>query len=148
MLELLGSLLLIVLAGYLILGLLISVVVSRLSPSTVQSIEKQFDSIISPTTFGPTGAADAQKELQRILDGLQTGSAIQRKIHLVENAMVNAVALPNGDIVVFSGLLRECKSENELAMVLGHELGHFEHRDRHRDEIERPPACGCRERAC
>ncbi len=129
LLELLCSLLLIALAFYFILGLLVGFVVGRLSPSTVQSIEKQFSAIISPSTFGANGSAEAEKELQRILDGLQQGAPIQRKVHLVEDEMVNAVALPNGDIVVFSGLLRECKSENELAMVLGHELGHFEHRD-------------------
>ena len=42
---------------------------------------------------------------------------------------MNAVALPGGNIVVFAGLLKEIKSENELAMILGHELGHFAHRD-------------------
>lgn len=42
---------------------------------------------------------------------------------------VNAVALPGGVIIVYAGLLREVESENELMMVLAHELGHFAHRD-------------------
>ena len=42
---------------------------------------------------------------------------------------VNALALPGGNIVVFSGLLEQVESENELAMVLAHELAHFAHRD-------------------
>ena len=41
----------------------------------------------------------------------------------------NAFALPGGVIVVTSGLLDGVGSENELAFVLGHELGHFRHRD-------------------
>jgi Zn-dependent protease with chaperone function len=32
-------------------------------------------------------------------------------------------------MVVFSGLLAEMTSENELAFVLAHELGHYAHRD-------------------
>ncbi len=41
----------------------------------------------------------------------------------------NAVALPGGVIAVTHGLLENVESENELAFVLGHELGHFRHRD-------------------
>ena len=43
---------------------------------------------------------------------------------------MNALALPGDRIVIFSGLVNRVKSENELMMVLGHELGHFAHRDR------------------
>lgn len=41
----------------------------------------------------------------------------------------NALALPGGLVVVTTGLLDDAESENELAFVLGHELGHFRHRD-------------------
>ena len=42
---------------------------------------------------------------------------------------VNALALPGQRIVVFRGLLEAVASENELDMVLAHELGHFAGRD-------------------
>ncbi|HAC64518.1 MAG TPA: peptidase M48, partial [Cyanothece sp. UBA12306] len=32
-------------------------------------------------------------------------------------------------IIIFEGLVKAVKSENELMMILGHELGHFTHRD-------------------
>ena len=51
------------------------------------------------------------------------------RIHLSERPQMNAVALPGGTIVVYQGLIDAVESENELAMVLGHELGHFAHRD-------------------
>ncbi len=41
----------------------------------------------------------------------------------------NAFALPGGAVVVTSGLLDRVESENELAFILGHELGHFRNRD-------------------
>lgn len=50
-------------------------------------------------------------------------------IYLSDSDDVNAIALPGGRIVVFNGLLKQVASENELAMVLAHELGHFAHRD-------------------
>lgn len=42
---------------------------------------------------------------------------------------VNAFAVPGGGIIVLSGLLKKLKSEEELSMVLGHEIGHQMHRD-------------------
>ena len=39
------------------------------------------------------------------------------------------MALPGGLIVVTQGLLDQVESENELAFVLGHELGHYRNRD-------------------
>ncbi len=41
----------------------------------------------------------------------------------------NAVALPGGLIVVTTGLLSVVDSENELAFVMAHELGHYRNRD-------------------
>ncbi len=41
----------------------------------------------------------------------------------------NAVALPGGFILVSDGLLEGVASENELAFVLAHEIGHFHNRD-------------------
>lgn len=51
------------------------------------------------------------------------------RVSITDSPDLNAGAFPGGAIVVTSGLLGEVKSENELAFVLGHELGHF--RGRH-----------------
>ncbi len=37
---------------------------------------------------------------------------------------VNAFALPGGKVGVYTGLLRLAKSDDELAIVMGHEIGH------------------------
>ena len=70
--------------------------------------------------------------LHRLLKALPPDSPLRRynfSVRVADSKEVNAVALPGGRIVVFSGLLVQARSENELAMVLGHELGHYAHRD-------------------
>jgi predicted Zn-dependent protease len=44
--------------------------------------------------------------------------------HVVDDASVNAFALPGGYVYVTRGLLTHINSEAELAAVLGHEIGH------------------------
>jgi predicted Zn-dependent protease len=46
------------------------------------------------------------------------------EFHVVNDASVNAFALPGGFIYVTRGLLAYMNSEAELATVLGHEIGH------------------------
>ena len=43
--------------------------------------------------------------------------------------MVNAVALPGGQVLIFDGLLQDAESADEVAGVLAHEVGHV--RERH-----------------
>lgn len=50
------------------------------------------------------------------------------RIYLVRTPLFNAFAMPNGAIVVFTGLLLRVHDEAELAAILGHEFTHFEHR--------------------
>lgn len=45
-------------------------------------------------------------------------------VHVVESPQVNALALPGGQIVVFTGLLREAGGPDEVAGVLAHEIQH------------------------
>ncbi|MBB6124491.1 M48 family metallopeptidase [Sphingobium subterraneum] len=52
-----------------------------------------------------------------------------RSIEVANIGMVNAVALPGRRIVLFRGLVEQAESPDEVAGVLGHELGHVRHRD-------------------
>jgi len=51
------------------------------------------------------------------------------RVEIDDSDTANAMALPGGLIIVTQGLLDQVESENELAFVLGHELGHFKNRD-------------------
>ncbi len=72
------------------------------------------------------------ERLQALLESLPSDSPLHQyrfRVFLSEVEEINAVALPGGNIVVFAGLLAQVNSENELGMILAHELGHFAHRD-------------------
>ncbi len=51
------------------------------------------------------------------------------RLGVAEESQPNAFALPGGAILLTSGLLEQVESENELAFVLAHEIGHFRNRD-------------------
>jgi predicted Zn-dependent protease len=48
------------------------------------------------------------------------------KIHIIQNDEVNAFALPNNHLVVYTGLLVDCKKQEAVQGVLGHEIAHIE----------------------
>ena len=48
------------------------------------------------------------------------------KFHILEKDEINAFALPDNHLIVYSGLLNCCENESELAGVLSHELAHLE----------------------
>jgi predicted Zn-dependent protease len=50
------------------------------------------------------------------------------EFHIVEDASVNAFALPGGFIYVTRGLMATINDEAELATVVGHEIGHVTNR--------------------
>lgn len=81
----------------------------------------------------PAESSKQEKVLNQLLEQLQSAlpNDQQRevRVHYSDEKTVNAVALPGNQIIIFQGLLDEMNSENELAMVLGHELGHLVNRD-------------------
>lgn len=48
----------------------------------------------------------------------------QFKLHLIEDASLNAFALPGGNVALHTGLLLAAESPEEVLGVLGHELSH------------------------
>jgi beta-barrel assembly-enhancing protease len=46
------------------------------------------------------------------------------KIHIIHNPQINAFALPNGNIVLYTGLLKQADHLNEIAGVISHEIAH------------------------
>ena len=46
-------------------------------------------------------------------------------LHVIDKPdSINALCLPTGDIFVFTGLVQQCRSDEELAFILSHEIAH------------------------
>lgn len=48
------------------------------------------------------------------------------KLHVLQKDEINAFAMPNRHLVIYSGLIDACESEAELLGVISHELAHME----------------------
>lgn len=107
------------------------------------SVEQQLGKAIVPIYEQQAEPSPVQDELNTLLDRLEThlpqemrGVCNQNgqcdrnfQVLYVPDEIVNAVAIPGDRIIIYQGLLKDMNSENELMMVLGHELGHFANRD-------------------
>lgn len=63
----------------------------------------------------------------RLLSNLDSAK-YEYKFHLIDQSDVNAFTTLNGNIYIFSGLIEEVSSAEELALILAHEIGHAEHK--------------------
>jgi Zn-dependent protease with chaperone function len=86
-----------------------------------------------PVDLATVSPADERLyETQALVDQLAvhwSDSPYEFRVEIDNSEVANAMALPGGLIIVTEGLLEQVESENELAFVLGHELGHFRNRD-------------------
>jgi len=73
-------------------------------------------------TEGP--AVEAVQEITKRLTEQIPSSPYKFQVWIVKEPVVNAFALPGGYVVVFTGLLQDAKSPEEVAGVLGHEINH------------------------
>lgn len=79
------------------------------------------------TCTSQQGAAALDKLSARLQSA--SGLRIPATIEVMEMKTPNAFALPGGKVFVLSGLLDKAQSQDEVAGVLAHELGHLQHRD-------------------
>ncbi|KKL76623.1 hypothetical protein LCGC14_2043030, partial [marine sediment metagenome] len=124
---LIGGLTLLILLVYALLGLLVDEAASRMPLDLERAMGKLFTSAMDVRERTP-----AQMELQGILDSLVEHAdlpELQYRVYIENSPSENAGALPGGSIVVYSALINGAATENELAFVLAHELGHYRGRD-------------------
>ena len=79
------------------------------------------------TCNGEQGTKALAKMAKRLKDNFETEYPLE--VSVFNHEMVNAFAVPGGQIVLFEGLLKAAKTPEEVAGVLGHEFGHAVHRD-------------------
>jgi len=124
-----GALLLIIISSYVILGFIAQHLVSHIPIE----LEKKFGGS-SSFKYASLIKKKSSREayLQSIVNDMQkkcTNLPYDFRVSMHKSEKPNAMAYLGGGIVVFSGLLEKAESENELAFVLAHEMGHFKNRD-------------------
>lgn len=75
----------------------------------------------------PEGTAALEKMMARFDGKFETSYDVNLRV--MKHEMENAFAVPGGQMVLFDGLIQKAKSPEEIAGVLGHELGHVVNRD-------------------
>ena len=123
-LKLTLSLALIATIAYVSLGYLIDITVSSITPEQEVRLAKLF---VTEDNVSDTNSS----YLKRVTKRMTRCAALPYPIHvrIMEESEPNAFAVPGGVIYITRGILKKMKSENELAFIIGHELGHFKHRD-------------------
>ncbi|MBP0018659.1 MAG: M48 family metallopeptidase [Cyanobacteria bacterium SBLK] len=128
---LLGTVIGVSAAVYIALGFAVNLVVPHVPEETEKAIgDASIASAYVILEGEPIENDPRLSHLQELLDSLQESEdKIPLTLHLLKSEIVNAAAISGGHVLVTTSFLDEVKSENELAFVLAHELGHLKHRD-------------------
>lgn len=117
--------------AFLLFNLLVNMLISIVPPG----LEQKLGAVIVPVYEQQAIASPQQETLNQLLDRLEVKLPKKQREHsqyqvlYIPEDTVNAIAIPGNRVIIYRGLLKEVGSENELMMILGHELGHFAHRD-------------------
>jgi len=124
-----GEVLLVVVVVYVFLGVFAGLLASVMPVSLEKKMGEVFAKGWDEGAI-PEVSARAQRLLNKLVAGLSAGDRrLDYRVKVVQNDQVNAMALPGGRILVFSGLVDHMPGDSELSFVLAHELGHFHGRD-------------------
>ncbi len=126
---LLGTVVLISLLIFVALGYTASYLVTKISPETEAKIGQMLATAILEDELKDDQRIHYIEELLGSLPEANETIRLPLTIHLLDSDIVNAAIMPGGHVLIHTALLEQMKSENELALILAHELGHFQARD-------------------
>ncbi|MEL7165162.1 MAG: M48 family metallopeptidase, partial [Pseudomonadota bacterium] len=92
------------------------------------------------TCTGSEGLRALQAMEDRLTEG--TDTRYDLTVAVFDHPMVNAFAAPGGHIVLMRGLIEKADGPDEVAAVLGHEIGHVEARDVTRNALRSAGSAG------
>ena len=121
-----GFVLSMIIAYGILLGV-VEVIIQSITPSQ----EKKLVSIISKEMKFINKKSKDDLFIQKVVDKLAKCSDVPYNLsaYIVKDKQINAFALPGGTIYITTAMLDIINSENELASVMGHEIGHFKNKD-------------------
>lgn len=119
-----GGLLILIVLGYFFL-------LPEIAEKSVALIPKSFDKHIAKvalTNFGFETDTLKSEILTRFAQKMELNNETDLNFKVVDSEIVNAYALPDGTVVVFSGILKKINNYEQLAGLIGHEVSHINER--------------------
>lgn len=119
-----GGLLILLVAGYFLL-------VPWIAEKSVALVPHSFDVQIAKlalTNFGFETDSTKTALLNEFADNLVLNNQDDLNFKVVDSNIVNAYALPDGTVIVFSGLLDKLEHYEQLSGLLAHEVSHINNR--------------------
>lgn len=108
---------------------------STIGMPTSDAEESRMGLAYRPAIVAEYGGPYPDPELQQYLSALVLGMArssvrpdLPWTFTVLNTSIPNAFAVPGGQVFVTRGMLNRMTDEGEFAVVMGHELGHVEHR--------------------
>lgn len=127
LLVIVGGILVLLLGGSALLA-------THLAPQIPFAVEQRLARTIGRQLGAETDPQHApqQEALQRLVDRIAARmdlpEGMQIEVHYLDQSSVNAAATLGGRLLIYRGLLDRLSSEQALAAVLAHEIGHVRHR--------------------
>jgi predicted Zn-dependent protease len=109
-----------------ILGLSAGYFAKKIPFETELTFSEPFESEANLTT--PEKDQYLRNLVAKIANCSDLPEGMRIKYHYQKGDMVNAFATLGGNIVIYQGLIDELDSENELAMIVAHEIAHIKNR--------------------
>ncbi len=113
-----------------LIALVVDLIVPLLPISWEARVFTGFSTLFAPEVTDEN--RERRERLQELVDRIAShwsDNPYDVRTHVMDEAQDNAFAFPGGLVFVTSGMLDHVQSENELAFIVGHELGHFRNRD-------------------
>lgn len=120
--------------AYLVLGLIITLII----PFLPTSVDKRLGALLIPAVtdqYECFSEGDQNSNLLKIEEMVQEYAELIPQydydwtVYVIDDEMVNAGAIAGGHMVFFNGLFDHLETDEELAAIVAHEMGHVVHRD-------------------
>ncbi|HRZ39457.1 MAG TPA: M48 family metallopeptidase [Candidatus Omnitrophota bacterium] len=108
------------------------VMVDALISYVPEKVDRALAGIFSPYIQTPSEWETDRQRIEGVLSSMlerYDGPVYDFRVDILDHDEMNALAFPGGNIVLTSKLVESLESENELAMILGHELSHYRQHD-------------------